>query len=113
MSENEKQYADSLHIRELFVRFFDLDTASDVHGNIQVVPVSILRCKDSFPSNYNIVPVVYITRSALKFTTNTDSLANHINTLIQSITLQYHLSFSEIQWDMDWTPSTKKPTLIY
>jgi hypothetical protein len=36
-----------------------------------------------------------------------DTLAENIQQLVKSITLNYHIDYNEIQWDFDWTPSTK------
>lgn len=109
LSANEKAYADSLHVQKLYVRLFDLDTLRNENGVLKIVPVSILQYKDTFSTNYKIIPVVYITRLAMLYSSDEDSLASKIGTITQKISEKYHFAFDEIQWDMDWTPATKEP----
>lgn len=104
-NQAQLSYLNETNATLLYVRVFDLDTLSN--NGIEPVPVSILRLRDSFPSNLKIVPVVYFTRQAIKAIKNVDSVSLKIANLLQKICAEYNFQYEEIQWDYDWTPSTK------
>lgn len=105
--KEKKQYLDSNHSNLLYVRLFDIDTQQQFNGDVRVAPKSIILVADSFSKHIHYVPVVYITRQAIKHMKSVDTLAENIQQLVKSITLNYHIDYNEIQWDFDWTPSTK------
>lgn len=107
LTSDELKLMDSLQMDQLYVRLFDVDTSRDVNNAIKIKPISILQLKTAIPKRLSFKPVVYITRSALKECTQVDSLAHHIGKLVQAIVENNHLTYSEIQWDCDWTPSTQ------
>lgn len=91
----------------LYIRLFDIDTVSSPNG-LEAIPISTLRVQDSLPKNLDIVPVVYFTRQGIKSIKNIDTFSTKVSTLVKKLSDAYGFSFSEIQWDYDWTPSTKQ-----
>lgn len=90
----------------LYVRLFDVDTILTSKG-IEAAPISILRLHDSLPRQIEIVPVIFFTRQAIKSIKNMDSFVSKLSHLVYMLSVHYKFTYSEIQWDFDWTPSTK------
>jgi hypothetical protein len=93
----------------LYVRCFDVDTARAADGSLQVQPVSVLRSEGAWPEQQDIVPVVYLTRQALRRGLPADTFAARIARLLQQVVMKNRWKIREVQWDHDWTPSTREP----
>ena len=108
-SINEAQlgYAKNLHTRFLYIRLFDVDTVHLPNGKIGLSPESIIQTYQKAPDSMQIIPVVYFTRQAILHMPSVDTMASKLNKLIGVVTSHHGWSFQEIQWDFDWTPSTK------
>lgn len=100
-------YAKDLHARFLYVRLFDVDTVHLPNGKIGMAPISIIQSYQKAPDSMQIIPVVYFTRQAMKHMPSVDSMASKLNNLVTRITIHHGWTFREIQWDFDWTPTTK------
>jgi hypothetical protein len=101
-------YLNQTNSKRLYVRLFDIDTSKDAFGNIEVSPVSIVRNESVWPDSIELVPVVYFTRQAIKSCGNLDTFSLKIEKLVGQLMLVNGWKFNEIQWDYDWTPSTKQ-----
>jgi len=108
LTSQKIEYLNQTNSKRLYVRLFDIDTSKDAIGNIQVSPVSIVRNESLWPDSIELVPVVYFTRQAIKSCGDLDSFSYKIEKLVSQLMLLNGWKFNEIQWDFDWTPSTKK-----
>jgi hypothetical protein len=108
LTSEKIEYLNQTNSKRLYVRLFDIDTSKDSFGNIQVSPVSILRNESLWPDSIEFVPVVYFTRQAIKSSGNLDTFSYKIEKLVNQLMLLNGWHFNEIQWDYDWTPSTKQ-----
>ena len=89
----------------LYTRFFDVDK---LDGKFQ--PVGVITKDQSFSTDKNIVPTVFITNRAFLNITNEEIqfLAASINDLITKKSSEYQLKTdNEIQIDCDWTAGTR------
>lgn len=103
----EEQMLDSLHTSKVYVKLFDVTwNPQKASAN----PAAKLTLKDSLSSKYQYVPVVYITNEALLKTTAAEipGLALKIHELTQLITNKINLTYSEIQFDCDWSDLSKE-----
>lgn len=106
LSANETQTLYDNAVKKLYIRYFDVDKEP---GQLQAKPISPVVINDSL-NNYNIVPVVYIKKRVFE---NTDSnslpaLAKNIFLLITQINQSKQITNTEVQFDCDWTESTKE-----
>lgn len=110
----DKSFLKDHDIKRIYLRFFDVDSGTDNDGIVKPVPVGSVAFKDTVPSDIDIVPVVYITNSALDYAykkgvynTKLD-LARLIYERINAMAKGNHIrSFREIQLDYDWAPSDR------
>lgn len=101
--KNALQKATSPYI---YTRFFDIEK---VAGKFQ--PVAVITKDESFETNKEIVPVVFIKNEVFYDITmdEVDFLAENVSTLIKKKQTDYHIKISsEIQIDCDWTAGTNK-----
>ncbi len=89
----------------LYTRFFDVDK---LDGKFQ--PVGVITKDQSFSTDKNIVPTIFITNRAFINITNEEIqfLAASIHDLITKKTSEYQLKTgNQIQIDCDWTAGTR------
>lgn len=106
LSDREKNVLDSLSIKKLYTRFFDVEWNTN-----SAKPVAQIIFKDSLPSDFTSIPVVFITNEAIRESTDSqiDSLSAKIVRLVENIIQINHLKTEhEIQIDCDWTKGTKE-----
>ena len=108
LSNDKLAYLNDIRAKRLYIRLFDIDTSRDRNGKLQAIPISIIRNHSALPDSMEIVPVVYFTRQAIKSCGNLDSFSSRIHGLVTQLCRNYQWDFSEIQWDYDWTPSTRE-----
>jgi hypothetical protein len=103
LSPAEKNTLQELHVRSLYVRFFDVDIDPDTQ---EPIPVGVIDGFDSIYENVNIIPVVFITNRTFLNPGKADisKLANNIIKKINSIKNNYN----EFQVDCDWSGKTKE-----
>jgi len=100
----EKEYTKGA--KRIYLRYFDveLDKTSG-----KIAPVSEVKFTEALGS-YSFVPVIYIKNEV--FTSGkkeeTDSLAKNISLLLNGINIYMKIEPEEIQFDCDWTESTKE-----
>lgn len=106
LSENERLYLDSLGVKKLYVKFFDVDW--DEASN-QPLPHASVQIDAARLAELEIVPVVFITnRTWLRLSLEeVDSLAKKIVFKIGELGKEAGFSFREIQFDSDWTGQTR------
>ena len=106
LDETEKEFLDDSNGTHLFVRFFDVDK---INGRFE--PQGIITKKETFSTDKEIVPVIFITnRTWFDITSeDLDFLVEKVAESIYSRADDLDLSLAnEIQIDSDWTPSTKQ-----
>ncbi|MFP3596107.1 hypothetical protein [Chryseobacterium sp. SIMBA_029] len=105
LDQEEKKTLDLAPVPYLYTRFFDVDKTG---GKFQ--PVAVITKDQSFESNKQIVPTVFITNQSFLNISKEEItfLAESINTLIQKKIIEYHFKVNqEIQIDCDWTAGTR------
>lgn len=105
LKPEEKKVLDKAKVPFLYTRFFDVDK---VNGKFQ--PVAVITKDQSFQTNKQIVPTVFVTNRALLKISEDEIkfLAQSIHHLIQKKTEEYGLKINnEIQIDCDWTNGTR------
>lgn len=93
-------------VTRLFTRFFDVDIPP---GDSLARPISALQWTEAPPPTCTIVPVVYIKNRVFE---QTDSIAipnlcAQIAQLVAQIAAAQDLSINNLQFDCDWTDSTR------
>lgn len=107
-STKEKEALASLHIKTLYVRFFDVDV-SKVNGKPE--PLGVIDSLVAIPQGTSIIPVVFITNRTFLDLPGTEiiSLAKQIFLKINAI----HKNYSELQIDCDWSEKTKENYFLF
>lgn len=109
----EKQRLDSLHAATLYIKFFDVDWDDASH---QPVPKAKVSFKDSSYKGLAIIPTVFITNECIQKIDSTQigALAEKTTALIrQIISTNTFRSIAEIQFDCDWTTSTRTKYFLF
>lgn len=108
LTNYEKLQLDSLQVNTLYVKFFDVDWDEEKK---QPRPAAKIRFEDSAYRNYKIIPTVFITNACiLKIdSSQIKELAGNIQKLLNEIISSHHFNeIPELQFDCDWTASTKE-----
>ncbi len=104
----EKQKLDSLKVKTIYLKFFDVDWDEATR---KPLPVAKLQAaKDELQGGFTIIPVVFITNECIQKidTSQVKQLAENIYSLILEIKQSIGIdSIPEIQIDCDWTEATK------
>src|SRR5690606_21707520 len=95
----ERKVITENEVSRLYVRYFDVGME-----NGESAPIGILHV-DSFPAGITIIPVVFIKNEVFKHPQ--DSLAIQVQQLITAINNKTGISPQEVQFDCDWTETTK------
>ncbi len=107
ISPTERELMDSLGVNKLYVKFFDVD----LDGNGQPVPHAEVQIDTHLLNGFEIVPTVFITNRTFKdiVKSEIETLAENVFNKIETLTSgTFFLSTSEIQFDCDWTQSTRE-----
>lgn len=108
LNEAERDFLHKHDINKMYVRFFDVDWASNEKNGEKVVPEATIKFLDSIPSGVEIVPTIYITHYAMEqMQTREDEYAEKILKRVTAICRQNKIDFKELQLDCDWTKSTR------
>ena len=96
---------------KLYLRFFDIAWDSTLH---RAYPNAVINFKQQV-NRYHITPVIYITNKVFESIKPTaiDSLASNCNKLIGSLATANKINYQSIQFDCDWTLSTKDKYFIF
>ena len=111
ISDEDSTFIKEHNIKRLYVRMFDVGMErNESNDSIEVVPLGTTRFKSAIPKDCDFIPTVYITLDALKAYSNAESkLAELIVTRVKAMASWNDLgSFSELQFDCDWTAGTRK-----
>lgn len=104
-SSFEKKYLHALNVQKLYVRFFDIDMKEGL-----AVPVGEINIREK-NTTQEIIPVVFITNEVFRSLDKkaVEELAHHIQKEIAFIYPSISAKkLQEIQFDCDWTTSTKE-----
>lgn len=114
----EKQKLDSLHVRTIYLKFFDVAWNEAEQAPMPVAKLSVneasiasLRLPGSNNFAYNIIPVIFITNECIQKldTSQIDALGDNISDLtFKLIDRNSFHDIPEIQFDCDWSQSTKE-----
>ena len=113
ISEKKQEYLKLLQVKKIYVRFFDVKW---VEQNKKAYPFATIQVKNGIDTSIQIVPTVYITNKTLINITESaipdlaKEIMHKIYRLCSSDFYKHTNSeiFSEIQFDCDWTISTKE-----
>ncbi len=107
LSEYEKAYLSNLSSQKIYPKFFDVDWDFNQQKPIALASLIV---SDELPKALILVPTVFITNRTL-VQLSTDELPDLANKIVQKLTNQIALfpntTIQEIQFDCDWTQSTK------
>ena len=105
LSEAERQMLDSCKIKKLYFKAFDVDWD---FTKARAIPKATIKFEEEIPTNLAIIPTVFITNQVLKQSTEQqlDTTISFINKHLRT-TLK-NKKFDEIQFDCDWTISTRE-----
>jgi len=105
----EKQKLDSLKVKTIYLKFFDVDWDE---GSRKPKPVAKLQAADyKLPAGFQIIPTVFITNECIQKidSSQVKKLAENIFSLIAEIKQANGFdSIPEIQIDCDWTQASKE-----
>ncbi len=106
LTSEESKMLSTLKVNKLYLHFFDIKYDENTKTEI---PHAVIKFKDDTLPLVEIIPVVYIENSIFK--NKTDSacriLASKTIELINKICSYKKITPKEIQFDCDWTESTK------
>ncbi len=104
----EKQKLDSLKVKTIYIKFFDVDW--DEAGNKPEPVAKLQTVKGVLLKGYSIIPVIFITNAYIQKidSSQTNQLAEKIMELLRSQIAETGFdSIPEVQIDCDWTASTR------
>ena len=105
-----EQTLNESHSKKIYMHYFDIEPVKNqTYYDDGIYPTYVIKDIDPSYSDFEIVPVIYITNQVFK-TENIDieKLVNQIKGLIHQISLKYfEKEITSIQIDCDWTQSTK------
>lgn len=118
LSEKETSTLDSLKIKNLYVKFFEVDYNEALGAYpISKVNLSLGEGYGQKRLNVNVIPTVYIRNEVFLKTKgkSIDSLADNVNFLIEKYSTEKFKDYSikEFQMDCDWTPKTKDNYFLF
>lgn len=105
LTETERKTLDACKIKKLYIKAFDVDWD---FAKKRVIPKASIRFEEEIPQGMEVIPTIFITNQVLKQTPDNqlDTLAKSIKTHLISVWKNKH--FQEIQFDCDWTVSTRE-----
>ncbi len=104
---SEQALMDSLHVKTLYVKYFDVDWDDDLY---MPVPKASLRVSERYNGKQRIVPCVFITNECIQRldSLQVEQLAGNIMKLVKQINESLEIKIPELQLDCDWTAKTTK-----
>ena len=103
----ERSQLDLLHVKTLYIKFFDVDWDRDKQ---QPLPKAKISFKDSSYTHFAIIPTIFITNECIKTidSAQIDTLAEKMIALYKQIIADNRIdSVQEVQFDCDWSSTTK------
>ncbi|MBK8611439.1 MAG: hypothetical protein IPL84_16250 [Chitinophagaceae bacterium] len=108
LSDFEKKKLDSLQVKTIYLKFFDVDWNEELK---KPKPLATIRITDSAYKDFSIIPTVFITNACIQKIDSgqVKELADHLMGLLKGILADHHFKeIPEIQFDCDWTGSTRE-----
>ncbi|MEO8852304.1 MAG: hypothetical protein ABI359_00900, partial [Ginsengibacter sp.] len=95
----------------LYVRYFDIDMASEDAQPKPVAPVTF----DTTKLFFSITPVIYIKNRVFERLDSAciSSLCNNVFKMVAAINKSIHKNPDEVQFDCDWTVTTKDKYFLF
>ncbi len=109
LTDFEKQKLDSLQVKTIYLKFFDVDWDEESRQPKPVAKLQAISYK--LQGGIRIIPVVFITNECIQKIDSSQiaELAKNIYSLIAEIKQSNNFdSISEIQIDCDWTQTSKE-----
>ncbi len=107
LSKIEQKYLSNLAIQKIYPKFFDVDWDFNQQAAVALATLSL---SSDLPKEVAIIPTVFITNRTLVHISN-DQLPDLANKVVQKLKGQMGLfstlTINEIQFDCDWTQSTR------
>ena len=107
LSEIEKTYLAGLKVQKIYSKFFDVDWDFNRHEPMALAPIAV---STEVAPEWTIIPTVFITNRTLVQIPR-DQLPDLAQKMTQKLIGQMELfpqqTITEIQFDCDWTQSTK------
>ncbi|MDE3247230.1 MAG: hypothetical protein KGO82_01130 [Bacteroidota bacterium] len=105
MDSSEQQVLRDNQVNKLYIRYFDIDFPKE---DTAPAPVGILQWNQQ-PLTPEVIPVVYIKNRVFQKlnTAGIRALAAHTHDLISQISKAKQVVHNEVQFDCDWTDSTR------
>ena len=105
LDSSERETLNTNHVTKLYIRYFDIDYKQNDSVPAPVTPIRFLQAA----ATDTVVPVVYIkNRVFVKIdSAGVVLLARKTDTLIAAINGAAKIRVSEVQFDCDWTESTR------
>ncbi|MEO5647182.1 MAG: hypothetical protein ABIQ56_02405 [Chitinophagaceae bacterium] len=107
LSANELKLLDTLKVKTLYVKYFDVDWDNE---RLAAIPKATLRVQDKVPADLEIIPCIFITNACIGSidSTGIPLISANIISLLKKINAEMgQLENPEIQIDCDWTAGTK------
>ncbi|MBX7227693.1 MAG: hypothetical protein K1X55_16785 [Chitinophagales bacterium] len=106
-SETEQNMLSKLAVQTIYVRYFDVDWNEERQ---QAEPLAKINFLDTLSNSISMIPVVFITNEVFIKIKEEDisQLAKNIHSLVQKINSPQNRQPKEIQFDCDWTLTTKE-----
>lgn len=104
----EENYLDSLGVKKMYVKFFDVDWNENQAIPVPLAEVEIGKLEDWKAGNLEIIPCIFITNRT--FQNISEDKIEWLSKRIQEKLFALkpdNLIFKGIQFDCDWTPSTR------
>ena len=111
LTPGEIKTARENNVSTIYMRYFDVDM--DVH-DVQPKPVAPVTF-DSTKIFFNVIPVIYIKNRVFEKldSAGVSALCNNVLKMVNSIDQSIHKTPEEIQFDCDWTVSTKEKYFLF
>ncbi|RYF77931.1 MAG: hypothetical protein EOO39_02770 [Cytophagaceae bacterium] len=106
LTASDRATVDSLGVKTLYIRFFDVDWDVAKHA---AVPKAVINFRQRSGTGIRVVPVVYITNRTVAnmAPANVPELARNLTRKIRQLADQQGIRIDEIQIDCDWTRTTR------
>lgn len=105
-NDYERQFLTDNHIQTMYIRFFDVEPSPGWNEQDKCVPVATISFpRDETFGDFHIVPVVFITPEAI---VEHESFTDHLAHRIYAMCKKNNITIDEVQFDCDWTTSTRE-----
>ncbi len=112
LNQFETNTLEKNNVKTIYLRYFDIDFENT---DTAAKAVATLQWNDTI-KNLNIVPVIFIKNRTFKHVTQAkeiENLAKHVHQKISSLNQLFQCNPNEIQFDCDWSESTKEPYFAF